>query len=165
MSSYEALSLIIQFSLAVVAAVTVIVYFQQLRTMSSQLITMQKSSDAHSALALVHHLQSPDIRDARTAVRRELSKKPFDEWTDQERQLASSVVANYDVAAAIIRSGLAPLELISENWGPSIVHCHAVLSPFIAQVREREHGCEKYWSNFDWLADQTKKRALGILRT
>ena len=64
------------------------------------------------------------------------------------------VVANYDVAAALLRSGLLSVELVTTNWGPSIKHCYAILEPFIEELRARPGGHEKYWCNFRWLRDQ-----------
>lgn len=163
MSKYEELTLILQFATIIVGAITLVLYYRQLRLLSAQLQRMQDSTKAQSALALVEHLQSPDTRAARSAVRGVLSKKAVADWTSDERSSAALVVSNYDVAAALIKSGVAPFDLIADNWGPSIVHCHEILKPFVAEVRSRPGGCQSYWSNFDWLADQTCKRAAKLI--
>ena len=156
MSTYELSSIILQVLISFAAFGTLFVYYRQLQVMSRQLNAIQESSRAQSGLSLVEFLQSPEVRKARQTVREELSKKPSEDWSEEERTHASLVTANYDVAGALIRSGLAPVELIA-NWGPSIKHCYEVLEPFIAEHRNRPGADPRYWSNFKWLYDKTKE--------
>lgn len=144
MSTYEKASLLINLVLGIAAVAALVVYSGQLRA-------MRKASIAQSAIALVGFLQDKEVREARKVVRA-LDGKEVAEWTDDERSSAALVAANYDVAAALLRAGLAPVELIAANWGPSITHCHTVLTPFIAETRQRPGGHPAYWSNFDWLS-------------
>ncbi len=157
MSNYETISVALQVVLGVVAFVTLFLYLRQLRVMSTQLTAMQESSRAQGGLSLVAFLQAAEVRTARHVVRDVLSKKPVAEWSVEERQSASLVTSNYDVAAALIRAGLAPAELITANWGPSIMHCYQVLKPFIDEQRGRLGGSPRYWSNFEWLNDEASK--------
>ena len=162
MSVYETISVALQVTIGVVAFATLFLYYRQLRVMSGQLSAMQESSKAQSALSLVDFLQASDVRAARTVVR-SLSGKPLADWSKDEKECASRVAANYDVAAALIRAGLAPVDLIATNWGPSIRHCHQIVQPFITKQRERPGGDPHYWSNFDWLVDQaTRSREKGF---
>lgn len=157
MSNYETVSVALQIVLGVVAFATLFLYYRQLRVMSIQLTAMQESSRAQGGLSLVAFLQAAEVRAARHIVRDVLSKKSVAEWSAEERQSASLVTSNYDVAAALIRSGLAPVELITANWGPSITHCYKVLKPFIDEQRGRPGGNQRYWSNFEWLNDEASK--------
>jgi hypothetical protein len=118
---------------------------------------MEDSSRAQSGLSLVAFLQAPEVRAARHVVREVLSSKAVADWTSEERQCVSLVAANYDVAAALIRAGLAPIELIAANWGASIMRCHQVLKPFIDEQRSRSGGNPMYWSNFEWLNAQAEQ--------
>ncbi len=154
MTCYEGLSILLQVFIAVVATATCVVYFYQLRVMSKQLSAMQESSKAQSGLELIAFLQAAEVRDARHHVRESLSQKPLKEWTTKDRKFAAQVVANYDVAAALLREGLGPVSLIAGNWGPSIKHCFDVLKPYIDEQRSRDGGCASYWSNFEWLNGQ-----------
>jgi len=163
MTDFERYSLIVSVIVLVVAVATLVAYFRQLRVMSAQLVAVQEAAKAQSALMLVQHLQASDARAARSMVRARLSQLELANWTQEDRSTAALVAANYDVAAALIKSGVAPLELIADNWGPSIVHCHEILGPFISEIRGRPGGCATYWSNFDWLANQASKRALRLL--
>jgi len=156
MTCYEIWSLVAQAFIAVVATATVIVYLNQLRVMGKQLTAMQDASRAESGFGLIAFLQSQEVRNARKVVRSILSKKPIAEWSPDERDAAAMVVANYDVAAALLRSGLLPVQLVTANWGPSIIHCYTILEPFIAEQRSQPGGHEKYWSNFSWLRNQCK---------
>lgn len=124
--------------------------------MSKQLHAMHNASQAQSALALIEFLQEKEVRVARKCVREVLSKKDIKEWTEDERDCASAVVANYDVAGALIRSELVPVDLILENWGPSIEHCYHVLRPFIEEHRGKQGGQSAYWKNFEWLNEKSR---------
>lgn len=162
MSPYEIWTVILQGAIIIIATATLVVYYRQLKVMTSQLSSMQSASQAQSTLTLVAFLQQQEVREHRTVVRERLSKKAFTEWTSDERRSAAFVVANYDVAAAMIRAGVAPPALIVENWGPSIVHCHEVLTPFIAEKRAEPGNTPRYWQNFDWLAQQARVGALAL---
>jgi hypothetical protein len=157
MSNYEKISIGLQVLVGLVALITLWLYYLQLRAMSAQLAAMQEAAKAQSALSLVSFLQAPEVRSARQVVRQELSTKPLENWTDEERSAASKVVANYDVAAALLKAGVAPINLIASSWGPSIRHCHDVLAPYIAEQRQKPGGHVRYWSNFDWLTSEAAR--------
>lgn len=157
MSTYESATLILQGLVAIATFGTLLVYYHQLRVMSGQLISMQETTKAQSGLSLVEFLQDPDVRKARYTVRAALSQKPMEEWSDDEKDHASKVTANYDVAGALVKSGIAPIDLVATNWGPSIIHCYEVLKPWIEVHRSRQGSSPTYWSNFKWLYDEAKK--------
>jgi hypothetical protein len=156
MTSYEKLTLGLQAVVAVTAFMTLAFLYRQIRVMVDQIVATQEAARAQSALALVAFLQSADVRDARQCVRSALSQKHHSEWTEEERRQASAVCANYDVAAGLLRAKLAPVDLFVGNWGPSIAHCHEVLSPYISELRTKPGGDREYWSNFDWLRGQVR---------
>lgn len=155
MSKYEIWSVILQVMIGVVAAGTLIVYYRQLKVMGKQLATMEESSRGQSTLELVNFIQSPEVREARHLVRHKLASVPFKKWSQADRQSAALVIANYDVAAMLLKTGVAPVHLIVENWGTSIIHCHGILKPFIIEQRQKTGGDQLYWRNFDWLLEQT----------
>ncbi len=156
MTTFELATIVLQLLVAIATFGALFVYYRQLRVMSSQLVSMQEISKAQSGLALVDFLQEPAIREARHTVRAALSQKPMEHWSDHEKDHASRVTANYDVAGAIVKSGLAPVDLIAANWGPSIIHCYEVLEPWIQEYRNRPGAHDSYWSNFKWLYDEAK---------
>lgn len=157
MTTYESMTLILQGIAAIAALVLLYVYSRQLQVMSRQLVSMQETSKAQSGLSLVDFLQEPDVRKARHTVRAILSQKPMEEWSDEEKDHASTVTANYDVTGALVKSGIAPIELIAANWGPSIIHCYEVLEPWINAHRNGPGAHATYWSNFKWLYEEAKK--------
>lgn len=157
MSKYETLTLVLQVIVGSAAFVTLWFLYRQLRLMQDQLLAMQETSNTQSVLALVNFLQAPEVRAARQCVRDVLSRKPLAEWSPQERQAASMVCANYDVVAGLLKARVAPPKLIVNNWGPSIRHCHAVLQPYIAELRCGAGGHPAYWSNFDWLRNEVDR--------
>jgi hypothetical protein len=157
MTTYETVTLVVQGLVAIFTLAALIIYFRQMQLMAGQLSSMQETARAESSLSLVTFLQSPEIREARHTVRAVLSKKQMKDWTDTEKDHASRVTANYDVAGALIKAGLAPIDLIAANWGPSIIHCYDVLDPWIESHRNRPGGHSNYWCNFKWLYDESKK--------
>lgn len=158
MSTFELWTLILQSTLALAAFVTLILVYRQVRAMIDQIAATQEATRAQGALALANFLQSQEVREARECVRSVLSKKHHANWDEAERRHASLVCSNYDVVACLIRSNLASVELFTVNWGPSIVHCHQVLAPYIDEVRKKTGSDAKYWSNFDWLQSQVTLR-------
>lgn len=157
MTTYECATLILQGLVAVATFGVLLIYYRQLRVMSGQLVSMQETSKAQSGLSLVDFLQEPDVRKARLTVRAVLSQKPMQQWSEDEKDHASRVTANYDVAGALVKSGIAPVDLIATNWGPSIIHCYEVLEPWINANRNRPGAHATYWSNFKWLYEEAKK--------
>jgi hypothetical protein len=155
MTTFEQLTIALQALVAVAAFATLGFLYHQVRVMVNQIIATQEATRAQSALALANFLQSPEVRSARQCVRSNLSRKHHSEWTDDEKRQASVVCANYDVAAGLLRANLAPTDLFVANWGPSIAHCHQVLSPYMADLRSKPGGHPSYWTNFDWLFRQT----------
>ena len=163
MTYYELATLILQGVIAIAAFATLAVYYHQLRVMDKQLQATQASARAQSALSLAEFLQLAEVRAARHCVRSVLSQKPIDQWSDEERRHASLVTANYDVAAALLKAGLVPTEVIVPNWGPSICHCYEVLFPFILELRKKAGGDPCYWSNFEWLYNKSKQSKIAIV--
>lgn len=157
MTTYEIVTLVIQSLVAVATFGVLFIYYRQLRVMSGQLNSMQETAKAQSGLALVDFLQEPEVREARHTVRAVLSTKPMKHWSIEEKAHASRVTANYDVAGALVKAGLAPIELIAANWGPSIIHCYETLEPWIQENQTRPGSQVSYWSNFNWLYQQAKK--------
>jgi hypothetical protein len=154
MSEYEKLTLALQVVVSIAAFASLAFLYRQVRVMIEQIVATQEASRAQSALAIVGFLQSADVRAARHCVRSVLSSKHHSQWSDEEKNNASLVCANYDVAAGLLRAKLAPTDLIIVNWGPSIIHCHEILSQFMTDVRSKPGGHPEYWRNFDWLRAQ-----------
>lgn len=158
MTTYETWTLTLQAVVALAAFATLVFLYKQVRVMVDQIVATQEATRAQSALALANFLQSTEVREARQCVRSTLSQKHHSQWSDEEKRWASLVCANYDVAAGLLRSKLAPVDLFVVNWGPSIVHCHQVLAPYISELRSKPGGHPGYWANFDWLCNRVSAK-------
>ncbi|TFY88501.1 hypothetical protein DYL61_24245 [Pseudomonas nabeulensis] len=155
MSDYEKLASVVQIVVAILAFISVYLVVRQIKILTSQLKATQLASEAQSIISIVEFLQTTEAREARETVRAKLSELHHDAWDERQNQHASLACANYDVVAALLRVDLIQNKhVIIENWAPSIIHCHRVLSPFIEKKRILAGGDRKYWSNFDWLRDQ-----------
>lgn len=158
MSNYEVLTLAVQIAVALVAFFSVYLVIRQIRILTEQLKATQQASEAQSIISIVEFLQASEARDSREAVRGTLSTIHHDGWNETHSKHASLTCANYDVVAALLRADLIKNKhIIIQNWAPSILHCHQVLTPYIQKKRAQPGGDPKYWSNFDWLRDQCSK--------
>ncbi|WP_312318865.1 hypothetical protein [Stenotrophomonas sp.] len=152
MSNFEIGTLILQSIVAVAALITVFLVIRQVGAMSAQVVAAHQASEVESILAIVAFLQREDVRTAREAVRSSLSLSHHTSWDAAQNRHASTVCANYDVVAALLRANVIRNQsIIIDNWAPSILHCHQILAPFIAAKRKIEGGRDDYWANFDWL--------------
>jgi hypothetical protein len=162
MTTYELASIIVQAVTGFAILGTFFVYYFQLRTMQCQLNAVRDSSTAQNILEVVNFLQSNEVREARTIVRVELEKKDISEWSATDRQAASIVCANYDVAAVLLREELVPIEPFIDNWGPSIKHCYEVLLPYIREMQHPDRSGPSYWDDFGWLYEKVAKKAQSV---
>ncbi|WP_097302778.1 DUF4760 domain-containing protein [Pseudomonas chlororaphis] len=155
MSNYEVWTLVVQVAVALAAFFSVYLVIRQIRILTEQLKATQQASEAQSIISIVEFLQTSEARDSREAVRGTLSTIHHDGWSETHAKHASLTCANYDVVAALLRADLIKNKhIIIQNWAPSILHCHHVLTPYIQKRRAQPGGDPKYWSNFDWLRDQ-----------
>jgi len=157
MTPFEIAQLVVQIAGVAALLLTLYIYYRQLRTMGAQLQAARDASSAQNILALTNFLQAPEVRAAREIVRVRLSKKPFADWTEEERREAARVCSTYDVAAIIVRMRLVPPEPFVENWGPSIRHCYEVCKPLIEEMQKPENSGPTYWDDFGWLYAEVLK--------
>jgi hypothetical protein len=129
--------LIIQTATLVTMVLTFIVYYFQLRA-------LRHSSRGQHFLALIQHLQAPEVRTAREIVLNDLRTKPFKEWDRTDREAASTVCASYGNAGVLVRVGLVEFELL-QSWGPSVIRCYEVCAPLVAE-RQAAAGSD-YWKD------------------
>jgi hypothetical protein len=139
-----------------IVAIAIIATFWIMRR---QLVVIRDGATGQNILSLVNYLQSPDVRDARTLVRRDLRSKPYANWSDVEKRSADAVCANYDVVAVLIfQEKLVPKEPFLRNWGPSIVDCFEILRPHILELQKPENSGPEYWDDFAQLYQECKIR-------
>ena len=155
MTMFEKGMLIVSTIGTIALLLTLYVYYRQLRTMRGQLDEMKHGAVAQNILAVASFIQDEEVRKSREVVRVTLSKKPYIDWSQDDKRDASRVCANYDVAAIIIRLGFVPRGPFLENWGPSIHHCFEVLKPYIEEMQKPENSGPQYWDDFVWLYEQT----------
>ena len=131
--------LLIQTGTLVVIVLTLIVYYRQLKIMKS-------GTNGQHFLALVQFLQSNEVRSAREHVIMELFQKDFQNWSDNDCKMASTVCASYGNAGVLVRLGLVDFDML-ESWGPSVKRCYKICEPLIKE--RRKAAGPKYWIDFD----------------
>lgn len=119
-----------------------------------QLRTMNKASEAQSVLSLISFLNTSGNHLARKHVLSTLREKKYEDWDETDKAAASKVCSSYDTAGLLIRDGTVKGTPILTNWGPSILHCFMILSPFITDLRKNMGN--QYWDDFEWMHNQIK---------
>lgn len=147
----DTFSLILSILAVLVAAVSVLFARQQVQV-------AQSSFRVQSILALVDHLQRPDIRDCRRTVLTDMVGIPVSDWSDEQRAAASGVAASYDIVGTLLRAGAVDGNLILKSYAPSIIRCHEVCAPMIEGFRRSMPAAlaKRYWADFDWLAHEAR---------
>ncbi|WP_251450619.1 hypothetical protein [Microbacterium sp. Marseille-Q6648] len=127
-----------------------------------QVVVAKASTRAQSLLSVVDYLQRTEIREARRTVLTTLVGHPLDKWTQEERGIASTVAASYDLVGTLLRDAVIPPRPILESYGASIIRCHEVCRPMVEEFRQGMSAelARSYWDDFDWLAIEAA-RTLG----
>jgi hypothetical protein len=99
-------------------------------------------------------LQGEEIRAARKRFFN-LQNKEVSAWTEEEQDNARAVCASYDVAAMLVRTGIASRDVVITTWGASIRKSFILARPLIEQMRA-EYGT--YWDDLEWLAHQAEPK-------
>jgi hypothetical protein len=145
--------LIIQLLTTLTLLATFIAYLAQLRLMQKQVDASRESTLAQNTLAVVQFIQQPDFRASRGYVMKNLDKKAFEDWTQEDHRHAGQVCWSWDAVGLLVGANIADRNLIVDNWRASILKAYMVLVPHIAEIR-RNLGVPSYWGNFEWLAHQ-----------
>lgn len=135
----------IQTVATVVIAATFVVYILQW-------LAMRRGSTAQNIISVVQYIQDLDTRRARKHVIVNIGEKSFQAWDEQDRNSAATVCSSYDVVAILVKRELVPIDIIVENWGPSIKLCYPICRPYISEMRNSAGS--QYWDDFEWLYNQ-----------
>ena len=143
-----------QLASTLAAAATFVAYVIQLKVMARQISEASRANVGQTTFSLIQALQDADVRQARHVVGQiELSRKDYNDWTNDEREAVRTTAASYDVAGMLVRAAMVDRQLILANWGASIRAAYAIATPMIA-ARRRHFGSATYWDDFEWLAKQ-----------
>jgi hypothetical protein len=132
---------------------TFFVYWQQLVAIRGQQVATRDAIQTQSTIEIIQFLQQFSQRQSRKALR-SLGGKPFETWSEQDRQAAEEVCVAYDMAGILVRRGIIPEELIVENWGESIRKCHEAAAELLQDSRQ-QYG-EQFWDDFSWLESRVR---------
>jgi hypothetical protein len=130
--------------------VTVIILFITIRE-------MRKATYATAFKTVYDILQVDEIRAARGTVLRELGKKPFEAWTETERQTAEKVGSSFDTVGIMVSQNYVPENLVLDHWGTKLRQTWPILEPLIKFRREREDSPE-LWDDYERLALKARDR-------
>jgi uncharacterized membrane protein len=126
-------------------------------TLRAQLEEARRSANTESFLKAVDRLQGEDVRKSRELIFR-LSideKKPFNQWTEDERKGAEIGCQSFDVVGMMIRGDMVPAELILRSWHTIIKKSWRGAESLINARREKDG--EKFWCDFEWLYNEALK--------
>jgi hypothetical protein len=83
-----------------------------------------------------------------------LEGKPFDDWTQDEKNCASRVAMQVSQIALLLRHSYADREAFLDYWASWCVRYFVILSPLIASERIQNAGADQ-GIYFEWLARQS----------
>lgn len=146
----------------VLSAVAVVIAMLSALFTRQQVVVAKASTRAQSLLSVVDYLQRTEIREARRMVLTTLVGHPLDRWTHEQRAIASTVAASYDLVGTLLRDAIVPSTPILQSYGASIIRCHEVCKPMVDEFRQgmSPELARSYWDDFDWLAIEAA-RTLG----
>src|SRR4051812_47390048 len=84
---------------------------------------MRRGLKTQNFWSLVLHLQSHEMRSARQQVLGALSTKRYEEWRPENKEVAATAIAGYQVAAVAIQQGIVDPAPVVASWRASIVRC------------------------------------------
>ena len=151
----------IQAATFLVIALTLIVYWLQLRALQGQIAAARDGSRTQNLLALVDYIQRPEHRKARRTLS-SLRNKPLSEWTPEERIDAEMACSAWDFVGIMLRETDIPgaTELVTKTWRHSIYSCFEISRQLTLDLREiREPD---FWDDFEWLAKKSTEGYVAI---
>jgi len=114
-----------------------------------QLNEMRKSRQLDAYINIVQILQNEEIRGARRTLISKLTKKDFEEWTEEDRNQAEKVCHTYDTVGMMSLEKHIDSKLVTAGWHYSITTCWEACCPMIKEYRKTRG--EDYWDNFEKL--------------
>jgi hypothetical protein len=116
---------------------------------------LKRATHAQAYFTALEYLQNDKVRFARKKLM-EFGGKPLHSWLEPEKWTAEKVCQSFDSVAIMVRHGMLPKELIIENWMDSLIRCWAAAEQLVNDYR-KIRGPE-YWDDFEWLANEARKR-------
>jgi hypothetical protein len=94
-------------------------------------------------------------------VRTELCKKPYADWTDDDKQAANDVCASYDqaailLAARVLDSG-SEKHFLRSSWGKSICHQYELLKDFLDDRQTPTETGREFFRHFGELYAKARR--------
>ena len=114
-----------------------------------------------SLFYLHQYLSQIDFGKARKAVRTKLFCKPYEEWTDEDKEAANNVCASYDQAGILISAGVLDdhtrKTFLSSSWGESICDQYECLKPFLDDMQTPNKTGREFFCHFTMLYQETSQ--------
>lgn len=144
-----------------VIAVALLVSVRQLRTMEKQLKAMEKASNGQNVISVVWFLQSKEVRDARSTVRKILKGRDCSVWSPDEEAAASTTCSSFDAVEIVSCEGAIDNELLIRNYESSIRDCFEVCKQYIYKMRLLSDYNTNYWRKFENLYNRLPQLELS----
>jgi len=119
------------------------------KTTHGQLQAARETTRTQNLFSLLEYLQRPELHAARHKIHRELAKKPYGSWTEEDHLVAGRVCSSFDFAGVIVRNDMVDSVIFLEFWGEPIHLLGLALDPF---MKERNY----YWKEFHWLIREAR---------
>ncbi|HUJ03361.1 MAG TPA: hypothetical protein VLW75_06990, partial [Rhizomicrobium sp.] len=96
-------------------------------------------------------IQDDAKRRARRHVIVQLENKPYEQWSDEDKDHASDVCSSYDLMGVVLRTRLARRDMIRWAWRHSVKRTYKIVLPHISYLRRPENMGPGYFDSYTWL--------------
>jgi hypothetical protein len=98
-------------------------------------LATKSKRDADIMIFICKTLQDDGARKKRRKVLRELSQKPWTEWSSDERDIAEEVAMQFDISMKVAKRSLWARNTLVSDWARPAVLCWRVIYPLIEARR------------------------------
>ncbi len=124
-----------------------------------QLWEIKKANKATAFRNYYEYMQREHVRKARGVLinlGKNIHKKIFNNWSDEEIKKAEIVCYTYNLAGIMVVEGLIDEDLVVKRGHDSIVKCWEAAKPMLEEYRIKQKRGNDFWGDFDKLYNKAK---------
>lgn len=118
-----------------------------------------KNQRLQSLIYLHQYLSQDDFSIARRAIRTDLYRKQYSDWTDEDKSFANRVCSSYDQAGIMITGGIIDYNtakvLLKSSWGESICDQYEALKDYLDDKQTPTRTGREFFRHFGDLYEMT----------
>ena len=151
--------------LSIITAVTIIIAAIYA---GMQFKEIKKANKATAFRNYYEYMQREHVRKARGVLinlGKNIHKKIFNNWSDEEIKKAEIVCYTYNLAGIMVVERLIDEDLVVKRGHDSIVKCWEAAKPMLEEYRVKQKRGNDFWEDFDTLYDKAKEIEKKVKRS